>query len=186
MTKTLAEARDFVDRIAPVPVPAGVQPFVLPSHTSLAAVRDRLPADSPVLLGAQNAHWAPDGAWTGEVSMRMAADAGAQLIEIGHSERREHFGETDATVAAKVAAALDHGLTPLVCVGEPLRYAKPARRSLSSLVRSALPSGTWAPPTQAGCCWRTSPSGRSARPVGPPRWRRSRRCCGASSTPWPR
>ena len=119
MTKTIAEAREFVRAIAGVPIPAGVQPFILPAHTSLAAVRDELPPDSPVLLGAQNAHWAPEGAGTGEVSMRMVADAGASLVEIGHSERRERFGETDETVGLKTRAALDEGLTPLVCVGEP-------------------------------------------------------------------
>jgi hypothetical protein len=62
-------------------MPSDIQPFVLPPHTALARVRDRLPADSPVLLGAQNAHWAADGSWTGEISMRMAKDAGATLIE---------------------------------------------------------------------------------------------------------
>jgi triosephosphate isomerase len=72
------------------------------------------------LLGAQNAHWADEGPWTGEVSMRMVRDAGASLVEIGHSERREHFGETDQLVALKVFAALQNGLTPLLCVGEPL------------------------------------------------------------------
>ena len=120
MNKTLAEADTFIDQLLTFPIPDGLQPFVLPPHTALARVRDRLPRDSPVLLGAQNAHWAPEGAWTGEISMRMAKDAGATLIEIGHSERREHFGETDHTVALKTAAAVAHDLTPLICVGEPL------------------------------------------------------------------
>jgi triosephosphate isomerase len=120
MNKTLAEADSFVDELLTFPIPSGLQPFVLPPHTALARVRDRLPADSPVLLGAQNAHWAAEGSWTGEISMRMAKDAGATLIEIGHSERRQHFGETDRTVALKVAAAVAHGLIPLICVGEPL------------------------------------------------------------------
>jgi len=120
MNKTLAEADSFIDQLLTFPIPDGLQPFVLPPHTALARVRDRLPPDSPVLLGAQNAHWAPEGAWTGEISMRMAKDAGATLIEIGHSERREHFGETDHTVALKTAAAVAHDLTPLICVGEPL------------------------------------------------------------------
>ena len=118
MTKTLAEARAFIDEVAAVPVPTGITAFLVPAHTALAAVRDRLPRQSPILLGAQNAHWGPDGPVTGEISMRMAADAGAQLIELGHSERRAAFGETDETVAAKVAAAVEYGLTPLVCVGE--------------------------------------------------------------------
>ena len=120
MNKTLAEADSFVDELQTYPIPGGIQPFVLPPHTALARVRDRLPSDSPVLLGAQNAHWATDGSWTGEISMRMARDAGAALIEIGHSDRREHFGETDRTVALKAAAAIAHDLIPLICVGEPL------------------------------------------------------------------
>jgi L-erythrulose 1-phosphate isomerase len=120
MNKTLAEAESFVDELLAFGIPGGVQPFVLPPHTALARVRERIPRGSPILLGAQNAHWAEEGAWTGEISMRMAKDAGATLIEIGHSERREHFGETDRIVALKTAAAVAHGLIPLVCVGEPL------------------------------------------------------------------
>jgi len=97
MTKTIAEARAFIDEVTASPVPDGIQPFVLPAHTALAAVRDRLPTNSPILLGAQNAHWGPEGAGTGEISMRMVKDAGASLVEMGHSERREGFGETDET-----------------------------------------------------------------------------------------
>ena len=119
MNKTLAEARAYVDELSAHELPAGVQPFLLPPHTALAAVRDALPPGSPILLGAQNAHWATDGEATGEISMRMAADAGATLIEMGHSERRAQFGETDETVARKAAAAVGYGLIPLICVGEP-------------------------------------------------------------------
>ncbi|WP_375425630.1 triose-phosphate isomerase [uncultured Friedmanniella sp.] len=119
MNKTLAEAAAFVDEVAAAPVPEGLQAFVLPPHTALASVRARLPQDSPILLGAQNAHWGPEGAGTGEVSMRMVRDAGATLVEMGHSERRASFGETDETVGLKAEAALAHDLVPLVCVGEP-------------------------------------------------------------------
>ena len=140
MNKTLAEAAAFVDALAAAEIPPGLQPFVLPAHTALAHVRDRLPAGSPVLLGAQNAHWGPEGAGTGEISMRMAADAGAVLVEMGHSERRASFGETDRTVALKAAAALRHGLLPLVCVGEPLevREAGGAADFVAAQVRAAL------------------------------------------------
>ena len=140
MTKTLAQARDFVDRVAAEPIPAGVVPFVLPPHTALATVRERLPRESPILLGAQNAHWAPEGAWTGEISMAMAADAGATMVEMGHSERREFFAETDETVAAKAAAAVQHGLVPLICVGEPLavRDAGQAENFIAGQVLAAL------------------------------------------------
>ena len=119
MTKTLAEARDYARRLAAADLPAEVQVFVLPAATALATVRDTLPDDTRVLLGAQNAHWAEEGAFTGEVSMRMVRDAGASLVELGHSERRSMYGESDADVAAKVRAALDSGLVPLVCFGEP-------------------------------------------------------------------
>ena len=82
-------------------------------------MRDVLGPEHRVKVGAQNAHWEPAGAWTGEISMEMVADAGAELVELGHSERREFFGETDETVNRKVAAAVRTGLRPLVCVGEP-------------------------------------------------------------------
>ena len=140
MNKTLAEADSFVDELLTFPIPRGIQPFLLPPHTALARVRDRLPADSPVLLGTQNAHWAAKGSWTGEISMRMAKDAGATLIEIGHSDRRTHFGETDRTVALKVAAAIAHDLIPLICVGEPLavRDVGGAEEFVSAQLQSAL------------------------------------------------
>jgi triosephosphate isomerase len=140
MTKTLAEASAFIDELAAFPVPDGLQAFVLPAHTALASVRDRLPRSSTVLLGAQNAHWGPEGAGTGEISMRMAQDAGAAIIEIGHSERRSQFNETDQTVAAKVAAALTQGLIPLVCVGESqaVRRSGRAETFVAGQVRAAL------------------------------------------------
>ncbi|KUI35564.1 L-erythrulose 1-phosphate isomerase [Mycobacterium sp. GA-2829] len=121
MNKGLAESRGYArglaDHVTATALP-GVQPFVIPSFTALTTVREELGADSPVLLGVQNAHWDDEGAWTGEVSVAQAKDAGAQLVEIGHSERREHFGETVETTRLKVAAALAHGLTPLLCIGE--------------------------------------------------------------------
>lgn len=140
MNKTIAEARAYVEQLVQAPTPPAVQPFLLPAHTSLAAVRDCLPVGSRVLLGAQNAHWAPEGAGTGEVSMRMVADAGARVVELGHSERRADFGETDRTVSLKVRAALDHGLMPLVCVGEPLdaRRGGSAESFVVQQVRTAL------------------------------------------------
>ena len=140
MTKTLAEARAFIDEVAAVPVPAGITAFVVPAHTALAAVRDRLPTGSPILLGAQNAHQGPEGAVTGEISMRMAADAGATLVELGHSERRAQFAETDASVAAKVVSAVEHGLIPLICVGEPgeIRRRGAAEDFVAAQVRAAL------------------------------------------------
>jgi len=139
MNKTIPEARDYIDELLATPPPPGVQLFVLPAHTALAAVRDKLPPASPILLGAQDAHWAAEGAWTGAVSMRMVKDAGATIVEIGHSERRSYFGETDEVVAWKARAAVDHGLVPLICVGEPLavREAGDAARFVVAQARAA-------------------------------------------------
>ncbi|TDC79085.1 triose-phosphate isomerase [Streptomyces hainanensis] len=121
MTKTIAESTAYAARLRDAvgaEPPSGVRLFVIPPATAIEPVARTLGTDSPVLVGAQNAHWADEGAWTGEISMPQAADAGARIVEIGHSERRAHFAETDATVRLKVAAALRHGLVPLVCVGE--------------------------------------------------------------------
>ncbi len=119
MNKTLAEARAYVDglRAGPRPDPADVDLAILPAFTALTTVAAALDG-LPIRLGAQNAMWADAGAFTGEVSPAMLADVGCEIVELGHSERRALFGETDATVNARVHAVLRHGLEPLVCVGE--------------------------------------------------------------------
>jgi triosephosphate isomerase len=142
MNKTIGEACAYADGLAATGVPAGVQAFVLPPHTALAAVRDRLGPVPGVLLGAQNAHFAEEGASTGEVSMRMVRDAGARLVEIGHAERRREFGETDRTVARKARAALDHGLLPLLCLGEPREVRDQGQAAAQRFVVDQLRAGT--------------------------------------------
>ncbi len=140
MTKTLAQARAFSGALVDVPWAAGLQPFVIPPATAIATVAELLPPGGPVLVGAQDAHWEDEGPWTGEVSVPQVKDAGARLLEIGHSERRAHFGETDERVNLKVQAALRHGLLPLVCVGEDAgqRAAGSAVDVVSAQVRAAL------------------------------------------------
>ncbi|MEV7631431.1 triose-phosphate isomerase family protein [Microbacterium sp. NPDC089318] len=97
-----------------------VEPFVIPSFPSIPEVV-RVAVDTGMLVGAQNLHWEDSGAYTGEVSAGELAEHGVTLVEIGHAERRTIFGETDDIVARKVAAALRHGLTPLLCIGESVR-----------------------------------------------------------------
>ena len=137
MNKVRAEARSFASTLAASTIirHEGVQPFIIPPFTSIAEVAGLL-ASSRVRVGAQNMHWADAGAWTGEISPLMVKDAGATLVELGHSERRTYFGETDETVALKAAAALKHGLTPLVCVGET-RAEFDAGRTAEVLARQA-------------------------------------------------
>ncbi len=96
-----------------------VEVVVCPPFTALAVVVPLL-AGSRIGLGAQDVFWEPQGAFTGEVSPRMLADAGCRYVIIGHSERRMHFSETDETVRRKLAAVRQHGLLPIVCVGETL------------------------------------------------------------------
>src|SRR5512141_1868504 len=112
----LEQLRHEVD-IRPALAAGRVVPFVIPSFPLLPAAAGLL-AGSPRLLGAQNCGWA-DGPWTGEVAPSMLAELGVRLVEIGHAERRRHFGEDDAMIARKVRAAGAAGLTPLLCVGEP-------------------------------------------------------------------
>jgi L-erythrulose 1-phosphate isomerase len=119
MNKTRAEALAFAQTLAASPLAQSrkFQPFIIPPFPYIAEVAAQLKA-TKVRVGAQNMHWADHGAWTGEVSPLMLRDCGATLVELGHSERRTHFGETDETVAQKTQAALKHGLTALVCVGD--------------------------------------------------------------------
>ncbi|MGN7736389.1 triose-phosphate isomerase [Ensifer sp. 22564] len=141
MNKTLAEAMVFADGLAATDATRDdrVQRFVIPPFTAVREVKARLAATS-VKVGAQNMHWDDAGAWTGEVSPLMLADCNVDVVELGHSERREHFGETDRTVGLKTAAAVRHGLVPLICIGETLseREAGEADLVLRRQVEGAL------------------------------------------------
>jgi triosephosphate isomerase len=102
-------------------------------------VKEILAATS-LKVGAQNMHWADQGAWTGEISPLMLKDCNLDLVELGHSERREHFGESDETVGLKVEAAVRHGLIPLICIGETLEDRESGRADevLEREVKGAL------------------------------------------------
>jgi triosephosphate isomerase len=100
---------------------AAVEVAVFPAFTALRSVQTTIDSDNiPIALGAQNCHWEPQGAFTGEVSAPMLAKLHVQYVILGHSERRELFGETDEMVAKKVRAVLANGMAPVVCVGETL------------------------------------------------------------------
>lgn len=141
MNKTLAEAMAFADGLAAAEAVRDerIQRFVIPPFTAVREVKTRLQGTS-VKVGAQNMHWDDAGAWTGEVSPLMLKDCNLDVVELGHSERREHFGETDRTVGLKTAAAVRHGLVPLICIGETLaeREAGEADAVLKRQVEGAL------------------------------------------------
>jgi len=141
MNKTLAEARVFVDGLlaADPRHDPRIQRFVIPPFTAVREVKAML-KETSVKVGAQTMHWGDEGAWTGEISPAMLKDCGLDLVELGHSERREHFGETDETVGLKTEAAIRHGLAPLICVGETLAERESGRAAavLERQVRGAL------------------------------------------------
>ena len=119
MNGTLAESRALVHGLRAEPLPEGVDVVVCPPFTALAGVANEL-AGCAIALGAQTMNEHDSGAYTGEIAPPMLRELGVAYVVLGHSERREHCGETDAAVNRKVHAALDHGLVPIVAVGETL------------------------------------------------------------------
>ncbi len=120
MYKTLAEARACAEALLPLCLGNTRDEVVIcPPAISLSIVLDTL-SGSGIAVGAQNMHFAQEGAYTGEISAPMLTSIGVTHVIIGHSERRQYFCETDETVNLKLHAALLHGLTPIVCVGEVL------------------------------------------------------------------
>jgi triosephosphate isomerase len=122
MYKGLRETRVFCDAFSP---PEGVEAVLCPPYVSLQAA---LESDHTVF--AQNVHWAGEGAFTGEISAPMLLELGVSGAIVGHSERRQYFGETDESVARRVATALEHGLRVIACVGESLEERESGQMGL--------------------------------------------------------
>ena len=121
MYTTAAEAGKLVRSLKPlVSELRSVEIAVCPPFPYLIRVADEI-RGSAILLGAQNMHWEEEGAFTGEVSPKMLMDAGCHFVILGHSERRQYFGETDDKINRKIRKALETGLWPIVCVGETLQ-----------------------------------------------------------------
>ncbi len=123
VVEALALARAIKDGTGDI---ADRQVVLAPPFTSLASVYS-VTQGSALILAGQNVHWESKGAFTGEISIPMLADAGCRMVIIGHSERRQLFGETDATVNRRVRAVLDSTLQPIICVGETLSERESGR-----------------------------------------------------------
>jgi len=119
MFKTQAESAEFLSGFLPhlEETPSVREVILFPPFTDLSLLSKSLHG-SRVNLGAQNVHWEENGAYTGEISAPMLTEIGVRYVIVGHSERRQFFGETDVTVNLRLKAAQKHGLTPILCVGE--------------------------------------------------------------------
>lgn len=139
MYMTVAQARHLVSELVPgLQAIAGVEKVLCPPYTDLMAVRALLEG-TEIGLGAQDMHWEEQGAFTGAISPAMVAEW-CQYVIIGHSERRQYFGETDETVNKKIKAALAHGLIPIMAIGETLEENQAGRTAevLSRQLRDGL------------------------------------------------
>ena len=119
MNKTPAEAKELISAIAPLVKDADCDVVACTPFVDLASAQEAA-AGTNIQIGAENCHWEKSGAYTGEISAEMLSSMGVNIVIIGHSERRQYFGETDVTVQKRVRAALDAGLTVILCVGETL------------------------------------------------------------------
>lgn len=141
MNKTLDEALAFASGLLEnqATISPKIQTFVIPPFTSGREVARALNSSS-VKVGAQNMHWEDQGAWTGEISPPMLKDCQLDIVELGHSERRAFFNETNETVGLKTKAAVRHDLIPLICIGETLEERESGQSDivLEHQVRAAL------------------------------------------------
>ena len=119
MNKTIADTKQFINQLIPLVEGANNRVALCVPFTNLATAVE-LTKGTNIAIGAQNVHWAESGAFTGEISVNMLKELGVEYVVIGHSERRQYFGETDATVLKRTLAALAGGLKPIVCIGETL------------------------------------------------------------------
>ena len=119
MNQTQAQTKALIEEMKPLVKDADCGVVLCVPYTDLAAAIEATKG-SNIKIGAENCHWANSGAFTGEISAQMLTEMGVEYVIIGHSERRQYFGETDVTVNQRVRAALDAGLTVILCVGETL------------------------------------------------------------------
>ena len=139
MNMTPAEAKELIAALIPLVADAACDVVICPPFVDLP-VAVELTKGTNLFVGAQNIHWAEKGAYTGEISAAMLKCIGVAYAIVGHSERRQYFGETDETVNGRAKAAIAAGITPIICVGESLaqREAGETEQVVSGQTEAAL------------------------------------------------
>ena len=137
MNKTIEETKQFIEKVNTLSK-EGVEAVICAPYTDLAILQEKL--NKNIKIASQNIHWEESGAFTGEISPVMLKELGVVYAVIGHSERREMFGETDQTVNKRAHAALKHGIMPIICVGEKLeeREAEKTKEVVKEQIVKAL------------------------------------------------
>ena len=173
MNKTRTEAKALIQELLPLVKDADCGVVICVPYTNLETALAAT-AGTNIAVGAENCHWAESGAFTGEISAPMLKELGVEYVVIGHSERRQDFGETDVTVQKRVRAALDAGLKVILCIGELLEQREAGiTEEIVGIVRpyswEASPRRSW-----GASSWPTSRFGPSAPAKPPPPPRRTR------------
>lgn len=139
MFKSISEAKVFAEEFRSLYQASDVQVAICAPFTQLSSLKEAF-AGTPIKLGAQNMHFEEKGAFTGEISAEMLKEIGVDYCIIGHSERRQYFGETDETVNKKLHTAFHHGILPILCIGETLeqRDGGEAEQVVTSQLKLAL------------------------------------------------